>query len=162
MSVEDKIRTIRALVGELEIDLEEATSAGLFPEDTIADFNELKKAVGDAYNVYVELFKAQVETTPVPLEASNGAQVEIKTGSGWSGWKHKELIDAAINRILERATDFDTGEVVWDSERCLREFVKLGNPSWRVTALPELGLSPEKYATPGEDKTNVVVTRSKK
>jgi len=44
MSVEDKIRTIRALVGELEIDLEEATSAGLFPEDTIADFNDHRRS----------------------------------------------------------------------------------------------------------------------
>ena len=159
MNVSEKLDTILALMQEVSWDLDDAGSVGESPEETIVLFHRLKGESAALFKKYEAAFIQQVETTPVPLETLAGDQVEIKRGSGRKGWRHAELMDEAIERVLERATDFDTGEVVWDSERCMRELVKLFSPSWRVKALSGIGLDADQYSEKGAESENVSIRR---
>lgn len=107
----------------------------------LADVAKVKRTAAELYHA--------VETAYIScagekrLEVQGLGLVEVKSKKKRTDWRHEELWKDVC--LVAQRADRDPVEVLWHAAR----------PSWRVTALRELGLDPDEYAHVVEDGWSV-------
>lgn len=127
--------------------------------EALYTLNTVKRRISDVYAAYEQAVWPNFDQ---PITLANGATLEAKEGTPRTKWNHKAVTLAVAQRIVDLATDFDTGEVLMTKEEMVRELTKYaGIGYWKVTQLKKVGLNPDDFSTPGEGKKSIAISRPK-
>lgn len=128
--------------------------------DFVADLVAVKQAVAVLYEEACAQLAQQMGEQPEVVTAS-GAILEKRTGAPRKQWNHKDLAGDVAHRIIQMATDMDTGEVIKTTEEMLGEMLDYAAVSyWRVKNLARIGIVADEYCELGEPKTSIIVRGS--
>jgi len=90
----------------------------------------------------------------------SGFHYERKTGSPRKSWNHSALGREVTNRLVDSATDMDTGEIVMNPRELMAALLNyVGVSYWKVTELSKLGINADMYCTLGEPKSNIIIRK---
>lgn len=94
------------------------------------------------------------------LDLPSGGQVEIKTGVARKTWNKQELCTIVVEKIMEDARDPETGAFeVPISQMLMQVFDFVSFSNWKVTALRDAGIDPNKYSEMGNPSTSAQFRR---
>jgi len=89
------------------------------------------------------------------LETGDGLY-EVRRSMKRTGWDHDELWRHVVARARdERRVDEATGEYESESEAIARVLFRCARPSWRLTALRDMGLDPDEFCKVEPDALSV-------
>ena len=97
-------------------------------------------------------------------EASNimlpNGEVEKSYNTKRTGWQHKDLANVVAEKLMQRAIDMDTGEVMVNQHDLITQLLNYVQPSyWKVGELSKLGLNADNYCIAGETKVSIIVRK---
>jgi hypothetical protein len=152
MDLTDLTDATRLNVALAEKLIEATEVAGPFDLKAVVDFlvaaRELKALVGDvariAEDMVVEAMGDKRTTT------FDGRTVEVRRSYKRTDWEHSKL----AMHVALRATG---GELIDQMPEVIDALLKACNPSWRVTALKEMGLDDTDYCSRELQRATVAV-----
>lgn len=85
------------------------------------------------------------------IAIAKGGTLERKMGSTRKSWNHKVLKSVVAEKVLERAIDPETGEIMAPTSQLIHEALDMaGIQYWKVKSLKPLGVNVSSYC---EEKT---------
>ncbi len=164
MNAVEKIEQIRALISELDTELQSIADSGIEISAAcaiLADVNFLKRDLGFAYDGYAHLV-GQLMGSTESVKLDSGAEIEKKSSYDRKAWDHKALASAVSDKLVKMSIDMDTGEVLKSPREIAMDMVTYCAPSyWRVKELNKIGINPDNYCEVGELKTSIIVRKPK-
>jgi hypothetical protein len=163
MSLE-AVNSLRKAILQLDSELSkfiESNPSTAEAGEVLLNLNLTKRDLGFVYDSFSNAFSRIMESEQsLGVELANGATIEKKSSYDRKGWQHKELASAVVDRIIQSATDMDTGEIVKDSREIALELMNYCAPSyWRVKELSVIGINPDMYCETGDLKTSIIVRK---
>ncbi len=125
---------------------------------TVAALDALKSDVSSMLETAKERLLALMDESPE--YEHNGIRYERKTGSPRKSWNHVALGREVTDRLIDSATDMDTGEIMATPRELMADLLNYAGISyWRVTELNKLGINADMYCEVGEPKSNIIMKR---
>jgi hypothetical protein len=132
------------------------------PETVAAVIDVLDLAKKRLRELYDNYEQAVWPSFRQPLNLPNGVRLESLVSTPRAGWKHKELGKEVAKKIVDSSFDFDTGEMLKSHEDMVTELLRyVGVSYWKLTPLREVGIDPDKYSIPKDEKKSIKITRPK-
>ena len=101
-------------------------------------------------SVKVKMLLDGIEDLPTP----DGREVHVSFPTGRKAWRHAEIADVVSRRIVQSATDQETGEVTLTREDMVKELLKYASVSgWKVTTCSEIGVNVDNYCEANDGST---------
>lgn len=128
----------------------------------LSEVHRAKTEMSVAYDSVVHFVAGKMADLPEVVLA-DGTKLEKKSAYDRKSWRHDELVDVVVKRIVQMSTNLDTGEVSATPETVGKEILKYLQPSyWRVKELSKLGVTADEYCDVSEEsKTSIIVRRPK-
>jgi len=155
------IADLRRQIADLDDALAEYLSDEVNVEDAANLMLELNLLKTDLSYVYssVEARMGVLMRNNEFIKLRDGAEIERKMSSSRTKWRHKDIANDVVRRIVQSSIDMDTGEVVMSSEDVAMRMLDFVQPSyWRASKLNEIGINPDNYCE-SEAKTSVIVRK---
>jgi hypothetical protein len=96
-----------------------------------------------------------------PEHEVSGFVLEKKNGSPRKSWDHHTLGEVVAQRLIDMATDMDTGELVRRPIEIALEMLAFAAPSyWRVGELNKIGVNADNYCEVGEPKASIIIRKA--
>lgn len=90
----------------------------------------------------------------------HGFIFERKNGSPRKSWDHHGLAEIVAKRLINMATDMDTGELTRHPTEIAVDMITYAAPSyWRVTELNKIGVNADSYCEVGEPKASLIIRK---
>jgi hypothetical protein len=160
MSLEST-RLLRSLVLAIDDELSKISDEDLSVEDLADTLLELNLAKADLGFVYksAEARLAKVMSDKI-MDLRDGAQIERKSASNRSKWRHKDLAADVINRISQSSVDMDTGEVILSPADMVIKLLDYVAPSyWRVEELNKIGINADNYCETSDPEVSLILRK---
>jgi hypothetical protein len=85
--------------------------------------------------------------------------MERKVASSRTKWRHTDLANDVVDRVIQSSVDMDTGEIMLSPKDVAMKIMDYVQPSyWRATKLNEIGINPDNYCE-SEVKTSIIVRK---
>jgi hypothetical protein len=133
--------------------------------ETIEDASTAVAALDALKSHVVDMLETAKETLATFMGddvefAHSGYSYERKSGSPRKSWDHKALTREVTSRLVDSATDMDTGEIVKSPQELMVSLLDIvGVSYWKVTELSKIGINADNYCTLGESKTNIIIRK---
>jgi hypothetical protein len=158
----DEIKTLRRLIAALDERLAEWLDGEVAIEDAadmMLELNLAKRDLGFLYGTIEAKMSHLMKDGSDILALRDGAEMERKVASSRTKWRHAELANDVVDRVIQSSVDMDTGEVVLDAKGVAMKIMDYVQPSyWRATKLNEIGINPDNYCE-SELKTSIIVRK---
>lgn len=140
LEITDEARLLQALCEKAIIKSEEVEAQGEprpFLDLHLATL-ELKRLAGDLHRIAEDLLVAALDG--VRRVTIDGTTVEVRRSYRRTDWEHSKVATHVALTALG-------GEVIEGMDVVIDALLKACRPEWRVTALKDMGLNDEDYAT---------------
>jgi hypothetical protein len=158
----DEIKTLRRLIAALDERLSEWLDSDVAIEEAanmMLEINLAKRDLSFLYGTVEAKMTQLMKDGNEFITLRDGAEMERKVASSRTKWRHTDLANDVVDRVIQSSVDMDTGEIMLSPKDVAMKIMDYVQPSyWRATKLNEIGINPDNYCE-SEVKTSIIVRK---